>query len=232
MTRQEFVAVVAPIAQKLWDAGDTFIFPSIRLAQTLLETGGKIHPWKNIVGYKVGSGKLTPYWHGHSVNTKTWEVYDGVRHDNITANWRAYASIEDCLRDQDLLFQLDRYKDVRQAKTPEDQAVALYRCGYATDPDYHKKLIEIARGFKQYDTQRKPQSKEGKRMQLQDWQWTMLGDALTELSKTGGGTTGTRQLLSYEWAEKAYKRDLTLDEVLFINTVALARSQKRDVEVR
>lgn len=160
MNRSEFVAIVAPIAQKLWQDGSGALFPSIRLAQTILETGGTIHPWFNIVGYKVGSGVHTAYWKGRSVNTKTWEVYNGVTHTNVTANWRAYNSVEDCLRDQDLLFQNARYKDVREAKTPEDQAVALYRCGYATDPDYHRKIIAIAAPYKQYDTTRGTKAEE------------------------------------------------------------------------
>jgi flagellar protein FlgJ len=151
MNRSEFVAIVAPIASKLWQDGSGVLFPSIRLAQTILETGGKIHDWNNLVGYKVGSGVLTKYWKGRSVNTSTWEVYNDVVHTNVKANWRAYDSIEDCFRDQDLLFQLPRYADVRSAKTPEDQAVSLYRCGYATDPDYYKKLIAIAAPYKVYD---------------------------------------------------------------------------------
>lgn len=167
MNRSEFVAIIAPIAQKLWQDGSGALFPSIRLAQTILETGGTIHPWNNIVGYKVGSGAYTAYWKGASVSTKTWEVYNGVRQDNVQANWRSYASVEDCLRDQDLLFQLPRYKDVREAKTPEDQAVALYRCGYATDGDYHKKLIAIAAPYKGYDTAKNPVLKEEPK--LDEW---------------------------------------------------------------
>lgn len=66
----------------------------------------------------------------------------------------------------------------------------------------------------------------------EDWQWTMLGDALTELSKVGGGPDGTTQLLSYEWAEKAYKRELTVDEAAWLMIVAFARSLGREVEAR
>ncbi len=65
----------------------------------------------------------------------------------------------------------------------------------------------------------------------EDWQWTMLGNALKELSLVGGGPTGTQQLLEYKWAEKAYKGELTVDEAVFTLTVALARSLKREVEV-
>lgn len=66
----------------------------------------------------------------------------------------------------------------------------------------------------------------------EDWQWTMLGDALTELSKVGGGSDGSTQLLSYEWAEKAYRHELTVDEVAWLMIIAFTRSQGKDVEAR
>jgi len=154
VTRAEFVAIVAPVAVKVRAEGGP-LFPSVSLAQTILETGGKVHKWNNIVGYKVGSGKQTPYWHGRSVSTKTWEVYDGVRYDGVQANWRAYDSIEDCLKDQALLFLNNpgRYQRVIDAKDPKSQAEALRACGYATDPEYANKIWSIIRsgGFEKYD---------------------------------------------------------------------------------
>ncbi|WP_438434172.1 glucosaminidase domain-containing protein [Gorillibacterium sp. sgz500922] len=141
MTRQEFIAAIGPIAVKLRLDGSP-VFASLRVAQALNETGGVIPSWNNVVGFKVGSGQVTPYWKGRSVNTRTWEVVDGVRY-NVTANWRAYDSVEDGFRDQDLLFRLSRYERVRRAKTPEEQALALQLGGYATDPDYAQKLIQI-----------------------------------------------------------------------------------------
>lgn len=154
MSRSEFLNIVAPITVKVRVDGGVLL-PSVSLAQMLLETGGKIHSWLNLVGYKVGSGRLTDYWHGRSVSTKTWEVYNGVRQDNVTANWRAYDSIEDCLKDQALLFlnNRSRYQPVIDAKTPEDQANALRRSGYATDPQYSAKIMSIIQsgGFEQYD---------------------------------------------------------------------------------
>jgi flagellar protein FlgJ len=150
LTRAEFIAIIAPVAVKLRAAGSS-IFPSIRIAQALLETGGQIPAWNNLVGFKVGSGVTNAYWRGRSVSTQTWEVYDGVRYDNVTANWRAYSSIEDCFRDQDLLFGTARYQRVRAARTPSEQAAALYACGYATDPFYAGKIVAIASQYVDYD---------------------------------------------------------------------------------
>ncbi|WP_058302371.1 glucosaminidase domain-containing protein [Gorillibacterium timonense] len=145
MTRQEFIATIGPIAVRLRLEGSP-VFASLRVAQSLIETGGGIPSWNNVVGFKVGSGQPTAYWKGRSVNTRTWEVVNGTRY-NVTANWRAYDSVEACFRDQDLLFRLSRYERVRQAHTPEEQAGALLLGGYATDPDYAKKLIQLIASY-------------------------------------------------------------------------------------
>ena len=156
MTRKEFIQTLLPHVQKVRAEGSK-MFPSVRLAQNILETGGKIHDYFNLGGIKVGSGKPNAYWKGKVVNKGTWEVYDGKKVD-IVAAFRAYDSLYDFYKDQDILFENARYKEVREAKTPEDQAVALYKCGYATDPQYFKKLIDIikAEGLKIYDVLPKP----------------------------------------------------------------------------
>ncbi|PZD95913.1 hypothetical protein DNH61_10760 [Paenibacillus sambharensis] len=149
MTREEFFARLAPFAIRARREGSP-MFPSVRLAQNLLETGGVIHPWNNLGGIKVGSGRVTPYWRGASVNRKTWEVYDG-RKVNISADFRAYDTLYDYYKDQDLLLQLPRYERVRNADTPEEQARMLQASGYATDPQYASKLINI---INQYNLKR------------------------------------------------------------------------------
>lgn len=143
--------MLAPFAVQLRFEGSP-MFPSVRLAQNLLETGGVIHTWFNLGGIKVGSGKPNQWWDGSSVHKGTWEVYNGVRVDT-SANFRAYKSVYHFYKDQDLIFMLPRYDRVRAAKTPEEQANMLYACGYATDPQYAGKLINIINsyGLKKYD---------------------------------------------------------------------------------
>lgn len=151
MTNHDFLAYLVPFAVQLRAEGSP-MFPSVRLAQNLLETGGVIHRWYNLGGIKVGKGKPNEWWDGSSVNKGTWEVYNGVR-VNTSANFRAYASVYHFYKDQDLLFKNTRYKRVRDAKTPQEQATALYACGYATDPQYAGKLMTIiqAYGLTKYD---------------------------------------------------------------------------------
>lgn len=151
MEPRQFIQIIAPIAQKLYREGSP-IFPSVRIAQSALETGWKIPSWNNMVGLKVGNGQTNQYWRGQSVNRQTWEVYNEHRVDT-TANFRAYHSIEDSFRDQDLLFNLKRYQGVREAKSPTEQAYKLYESGYATDPLYPQKILAIIAqyGLRQYD---------------------------------------------------------------------------------
>jgi hypothetical protein len=153
LNKQQFIEVLAPLAIRARIDGSP-LYPSVRLAQNLLETGGVIHPWKNLGGIKVGNGKPNAYWHGQWVRKGTWEVENGSP-INTSAIFRAYDSVYEFYRDQDLLFQLPRYESVRNAATPEQQAEALRLSGYATDPQYSAKIISIIQNFKliQYDDQ-------------------------------------------------------------------------------
>jgi flagellum-specific peptidoglycan hydrolase FlgJ len=156
MTREQFIATVAPVAMCTRLEGSA-IFPSVRIAQAIQETGGKsINDWNNLVGFKVGSGKPNVYWHGESVNKTTWEVYSGVT-ETIKANFRKYDSIYDCFKDQDLLFEWDNYDPVRNATDAYDQCESFRRCTYpyATDPAYSNGLKAIIKmyGLTGYDDQ-------------------------------------------------------------------------------
>jgi flagellar protein FlgJ len=151
MTREQFFRTLAPVAILVRREGSP-LFVSVRLAQSLLETGGVIPSWNNVLGIKVGGGKPNAYWRGKTVNRATWEVRDGLS-VREAADFRAYDSVYDCYKDQDLLMLLPRYAPVRAADTPERQARALQASGYATDPRYADKLIDImnAHDLRRYD---------------------------------------------------------------------------------
>jgi len=154
MEPSEFLDIVAPAVVSVRVDGGV-LFPSVSLAQTILETGWTIPPWNNLVGYKVGNGRRTEYWDGRSINKATREFSDETGEVDVRANFRAYDSIEDSLRDQVLLFTDNRarYEGVIEAATPREQAEALQRSGYATDPAYAAKLTAIIRtyGLERYD---------------------------------------------------------------------------------
>lgn len=132
---------------------DSKIFPSVKIAQAALETGWGSHiVGNNLYGIKA-TGNTTPYWNGDYVTAGTTE-YTGGSYNPQQSKFRAYQSISDSIRDHNYLINsLSRYKPVREANTPEDQARALQSSGYATDPNYANKLISIINSYnlKQYD---------------------------------------------------------------------------------
>lgn len=151
MNTKDFIDTISPYAILLRMEGSP-MFPSVRIAQNILETGRVIHPWFNLGGIKVGAGKPNAYWHGDIVNADTWEVYNG-QYTPIAADFRSYDSLYDFYHDQDLLFLYDRYERVRAAKNPQVQAEMLRTCGYATDPQYPTKLKNIifTNGLERFD---------------------------------------------------------------------------------
>ncbi|WP_240941538.1 glucosaminidase domain-containing protein [Paenibacillus sp. HB172176] len=132
------------------------MFPSVRLAQSLLETGGELNSWNNLAGIKVGSGIPNAYWYGDAIVKGTWE-YVGEQSVPTRGAFRAYKSLYHFYKDLDLLLSAPRYERVRKAGTPETQAQMLLACGYATDPAYATKLIAIINQYKlkKYDVMTK-----------------------------------------------------------------------------
>ncbi|MGM0882583.1 MAG: glycoside hydrolase family 73 protein [Bacillota bacterium] len=209
LSRAAFIAKLAPIVKQVRAEGSPLL-PSVRLAQNILETGCVIHPWYNLGGIKVGSGKPNGFWKGRSILKGTWEEYGGTRVDTA-AYFRVYDSLYDFYKDQDLLFQLPRYDRVRNAKTPEQQAAMLQACGYATDSAYPGKLIALiqANDLTQYD-------KEDDDLELTDWQWDALAGAVKRL-------LDDKVISDQEWLEKTKQKKLTISELTWFNTIAISR---------
>ncbi|GMX64362.1 hypothetical protein Elgi_36310 [Paenibacillus elgii] len=81
-----------------------------------------------------------------------------------------------------------------------------------------------------YKTLKEENKGDDDEMKLELWQWTMLGDAITGLSQQV--QTNGEPIISYEWAEKAYKQEMTSSEALFMVMVSLARAKGITVELR
>jgi len=123
----------------------TGLFPSVIMAQMCLESGyGKSKIGNNMFGIKA-SGAHSPYWTGAAMNADTTEVINGSA-GTYNLAFRSYTSISDSIRDHSyFLLQNPRYRQhgVLGATTAQDQARALQAAGYATDPGYAAKLIQI-----------------------------------------------------------------------------------------
>ncbi|CNK71208.1 flagellar assembly peptidoglycan hydrolase FlgJ [Yersinia vastinensis] len=121
------------------------------IAQAALESGwgnkeitttnGK--PSHNLFGIKATSD-----WKGDTTEIMTTEYINGTA-QKVKAAFKVYPSYSDALSDYTaLLTNNPRYQNVAKANSPERAAHALQSGGYATDPSYAKKLINIIQQVK------------------------------------------------------------------------------------
>ncbi|WP_280569503.1 flagellar assembly peptidoglycan hydrolase FlgJ [Chromohalobacter sp. 296-RDG] len=127
-------------------AQDSGVPASLILAQAALETGwgereiptrdgGNSH---NLFGIKASDG-----WDGDATSIMTTEYVDG-RARQQSDDFRVYDSFEAAFKDYAHLIGDDpRYADVVTASTAQNAARALQSGGYATDPNYADKVIEV-----------------------------------------------------------------------------------------
>lgn len=122
------------------------ILPSLTISQAILESDwGRRHIGNNIFGIKKGSN-----WTGKVRKVKTHEHYNGKK-KVVYDYFRVYDSIEESIRDYlKLIGSLKRYEIVRKSKNYKEACVNIQRAGYATDPNYSKKLISIIEDNKLY----------------------------------------------------------------------------------
>ena len=147
MTREEFIKEILPGA--VWGYKKFNILPSLTLAQAALESGwGKNHIHNNLFGIKATSS-----WKGKVAEVWTIEYVNG-QPQRVRALFRAYDSFAESVEDHSrLLGELPRYVKVRDATNYKEACHAVQQAGYATDPGYAVKLINIieSNGFDKQD---------------------------------------------------------------------------------
>lgn len=137
--KDEFVNSVMPLAQEA--SAKTGLDPRLIVAQAALESGwGKSAPGNNLFGIKSHGqpgGNVLP----------TTEVVNG-QPVQTTDSFRAYASPAESVQGYaDFITSNPRYKPMMAAQGLEAQAAALGQSGYATDPNYGQKVLQIARSL-------------------------------------------------------------------------------------
>jgi flagellar protein FlgJ len=137
----QFVKTLWPQAQQA--AQQLGIQPEYLLAQAALETG-----WgKNVVNnsHNLFGIKADAHWKGERVSAVTTEMHDGKAF-NVTAQFRAYPSFEASFNDYVQFIKTQpRYQQaIAVAANPDAYYQQLQTAGYATDPDYARKVIRIA----------------------------------------------------------------------------------------
>lgn len=152
----EFIATMLPMAEKA--ARRLGVEPRFLVAQAALETG-----WgKSIIRQKDGSNSHNLFgikatgWGGNSANVMTTEYVNG-RATRERASFRAYDSFEHSFNDYvRLLENNDRYRkaiQVASASGDSERFISeLQRAGYATDPQYARKISQIARKVQTYQS--------------------------------------------------------------------------------
>ena len=152
----EFIATMLPMAEKA--AKRLGVEPRFLVAQAALETG-----WgKSIIKQKDGTNSHNLFgikatgWDGASAKVTTTEYVDGKATKQV-AGFRAYDSFEHSFNDYvQMLENNERYKPAIQVASASGNSERfvneLQRAGYATDPQYARKINQIARKVQAYQT--------------------------------------------------------------------------------
>jgi len=140
-----FVEQLMPLAQKA--ASKIGLDPKILLAQAALETGwGKhvIHDSKGKPSFNLFGIKDSRSWKGESVKINTLEVESGelVKRQ---ADFRSYSSFEKSFEDFiSFISENPRYEKAMEFVDDAKQFIrSIQDAGYATDPQYANKIINI-----------------------------------------------------------------------------------------
>jgi peptidoglycan hydrolase FlgJ len=138
---KQFVDDLLPLAREA--AAKLGVAPQAIIAQAALETGfGRHQPGgqsNNLFGIKAFAS-----WRGARVQAETTEVRDG-RVRTESAAFRAYDNVRDSVGDYVALLSQPRYTAARNTGADvAGFARGLQQGGYATDPDYARKITDIA----------------------------------------------------------------------------------------
>jgi flagellar protein FlgJ len=150
----DFISTMLPMAERA--AKRIGVDPRYLVAQAALETGwGKKmiaqrdgSSSHNLFGIKSGSS-----WKGDSARATTTEFEKGKEVKEV-ASFRAYNSFEQSFQDYvSFLQNNDRYQGALDSAARPDQFMKeLQRAGYATDPQYARKVNQIAKQMQVYQT--------------------------------------------------------------------------------
>lgn len=137
--KKSFIDMLMPAAIEV--SKQTGVDPRIIVAQAAIETGwGKHAPGNNYFGIK-SHGKAG----GNTLATT--EVIDG-RPVRVNASFRGYENpAASVLGYGEFITENPRYGPFRAAQGLDAQLSALQASGYATDPNYSRKVGAVARGL-------------------------------------------------------------------------------------
>ncbi|KQT37193.1 MULTISPECIES: flagellar assembly peptidoglycan hydrolase FlgJ [unclassified Methylophilus] len=142
---QQFIQRMLPHAQAA--SSDSGIPAKFMIGQAALESGWGKHEIKTTNGvnsHNLFGIKADASWKGKVANSVTTEYINGVKETRVE-KFRAYDSYSDAFKDYaKLISQNPRYeKAMNNTHDASAYAHELQRAGYATDPQYGKKLTQV-----------------------------------------------------------------------------------------
>lgn len=150
--KSEFLSFASNMALNSFEK--TGMSAALQTAQAILETAsGQRLPVDRYSGkFSYNLFGIKGSANNGSVTCSTWEVYGGMNY-RVDADFRAYNNVDEAWADHKrILLELSRYEPYREVMHDSTQgAWAIRRAGYATDPKYPMKLINI---IKQYDLEK------------------------------------------------------------------------------
>jgi len=141
---QKFVENLWPMAEK--SAKSLGVKPEVLLAQAALETG-----WgQSIIANKAKSSfnlfniKADSRWDGEKMEKSSLEYEKGIAVKR-SSNFRAYENAQQSFDDYaNFIKNNPRYQNaLKVAENPEQYLHEIHKAGYATDPNYAKKIIQV-----------------------------------------------------------------------------------------
>ena len=142
---EDFVRQLRPYAEQA--AKELGVEPKVILAQAALETGWGRSLIKNSNGsntFNLFNIKASKAWQGKQAQVTTLEFEQGIA-KKVNAGFRSYASFQESFQDYVAFIKTNpRYGDaLKQAGNGERYLHELQRAGYATDPNYADKIMNI-----------------------------------------------------------------------------------------
>lgn len=145
--QQDFMNRMLPHAKQASQPGGVPVH--LMLGQAALESGWGKHEMRNADGtnsYNLFGIKAGANWNGKVAAVTTTEYSNGVAHKQVE-NFRAYPSYAAAFQDYaQMMNNNPRYAAVlQQGGDHVGMAQALQKAGYATDPNYADKLVQVMR---------------------------------------------------------------------------------------
>lgn len=146
---EDFIAKLYPMAKSA--ANKLGVGAETILSQAALETGWGQHMIKGAEGknsFNLFGIKTSSSWEGSSARVQTLEYEDGVAKKQ-SANFRAYSSYRESFDDYaNFIASNGRYQLALSAGNSSEEYVRqLQDAGYATDPDYADKILNIEQRY-------------------------------------------------------------------------------------